>query len=95
MKNHIPLRDWASPSYDASTGKPASAFAEPGTAVTIEDIKIAPNSQLPRRDNAAPGTPSFETLDKNRCQGATPVSRRPIEHRPRRSQRRLERPSER
>jgi hypothetical protein len=78
MKNHIPLRDWASPSYDASTGKSASAFAEPGMAVTIEDMPIRPNGQLPRRDNAAPGTPSLAELDRNRCQGGTPVRSRPI-----------------
>lgn len=37
------LRDWASASYNAETGKPCSAFTD---KTSIEGMKVAGNSQI-------------------------------------------------
>jgi hypothetical protein len=46
-KGHTPMRSWASPSYSPTTGRAASAFAPPGTSVTIEGCRIKPSAQIP------------------------------------------------
>jgi hypothetical protein len=42
---YVPLKDWSCPSYDPKTGKQASVFAPPGTAVTLDGTRIAPSAQ--------------------------------------------------
>jgi hypothetical protein len=73
---YTPLRDWSCPSYDPDTGRGASAFVTPGTSTTIEGQKIAPNTQMPRRDNASGGARTLAAQDEARTQGP-PVKSRP------------------
>jgi hypothetical protein len=56
MKNrNIPLRTWASPSYDRNTGKQASAFTRAGDATTIEGMSCHGDSQVSASHGAAEG----------------------------------------
>jgi hypothetical protein len=69
MRN-IPLRDWASASYDPKTGRQASAFARPGTGVTLEDQHIAPNAQVDEASGkASGGAPNFHEWQASKSQG--------------------------
>lgn len=58
------LRDWASPSYNAETGKPASAFA--GKA-SIEGMKVSGNSQIAaaRSGGSGHGNVGVSAMDKS------------------------------
>jgi hypothetical protein len=68
MRNNIPLRTWASPSYDAKTGKQASAFTRPGDATTIEGMACHGDGQVGaatgKAEGGAPALPRGATQGK-------------------------------
>jgi hypothetical protein len=64
------LRRWASASYDAKTGRSASALMPDGSSVTIESEAIHPSAQLDHSSGRG-GAPSWRQLDKSRTQGGS------------------------
>jgi hypothetical protein len=74
----VPLRDWASNSYDPNTGRAASSLRGDGVSTTIEGERISPSRQMPRRDNATGGGATLAEQDPARCQNPTPVKSRPL-----------------
>jgi hypothetical protein len=78
MPKNVPLRDWASNSYDPRTGRAASSLMNEGAPVTIEGQRITPNKQMPRRDTSGGGAETWAEFDARNCQGGTPVKDRPI-----------------
>jgi hypothetical protein len=78
MPKNVPLRDWASNSYDPKTGRAASALYNEGAPVTIEGQHIRPNKQLPSRTAKAGGAMSWGEMDARNCQDPTPVKNRPL-----------------
>jgi hypothetical protein len=78
MPKNVPLRDWASNSYDPKTGRAASSLMNDGAPFSCEGMRITPNKQLPRRDAKAGGAMSWGEMDERNTQGSTPVKDRPI-----------------
>jgi hypothetical protein len=78
MPKNVPLRDWASNSYDPKTGRAASALMNEGAPTTIEGYRITPNKQLPRRDTSAGGAETLAEHDARCTQGGTPIKQRPL-----------------
>jgi hypothetical protein len=72
MKNRsIPLRTWASPSYDSRTGRAASAFAPPGSAATFDaGENVRPDAQVDEAaGKASGGAPNFHEWQASKSQG--------------------------
>jgi hypothetical protein len=66
----VPMRQWASASYDPSNGRASAATRGPNPgAYTIEGEHCAPNAQGPDG--------GFHLLDKKRTQGKTGIKQRP------------------
>ena len=67
------MRQWASPSYDPTSGRSASSVDEQHSKEHIwADNHAEPNRQLPRTDSG------FQARDKRCSQDRTPVHRRRI-----------------
>ena len=59
-----PLRQWASPSYDPSNGRAASAFTD-GKASSHDGERVSPHAYTPHGQPGR-GSPTFAELDKAR-----------------------------
>jgi hypothetical protein len=78
MKKYVPLRDWASRSYDPSNGRAASSLeGQNQGGYSVDGQTCRPSAQLPA-GQPGKGSPSWKQIDQNRCQGGTAVSKRPV-----------------
>jgi hypothetical protein len=66
----VPMRQWASASYDPSNGRAASSNSGPNPgSYTILGEHCSPNAQGPDG--------GFHQIDAKRTQGKTPIKQRP------------------
>jgi hypothetical protein len=78
MAKNIPLRDWASNSYDPRTGRAASSLMNEGAPFSSEAGRITPNKQMPRRDTSGGGAETLAERDSRCTQGGTNIKDRPL-----------------
>jgi hypothetical protein len=71
-KNYVPLRDWASASYDPKTGKAASAFRPEGASFGAEGFDIRPSAQVDSaRSKGRGNAPGFVEWQKDHNGGGS------------------------
>jgi hypothetical protein len=69
----VPMRQWASASYDPSNGRAASSTSglKPGSYTTLGE-HCSPNAQGPREDSG------FQARDRRCTNSRVPIKQRPV-----------------
>jgi hypothetical protein len=75
-RSNVPLRDWASASYDPDTGRAAASSKEPQRSYSFDGEPCHPSQELPT-GGGANGAPGFDFCDANRSRDHGAARKKP------------------